>query len=398
MTATTTGHGGTGKTPNHRGVLQGATVLWCGPTVQQTRVGWDEFFTSAGGVAEFLETRKEIRYPTGGRVLFRSLDEPDNSRGLTADGLVVDEASLVTKAAWYEVLRPMISDTGGWVLMQGTPKGHNWFWQEWVKAADEADSQAWVAPTLGVTVREDQLVRFPHPLENPDFLFEEAQRMWRQQPERVFRQEFLAEFVEDAGGVFRHVVRAVNPSVAQPHAIHPGVYAFGVDWGKYQDFTVIAVVELRQGHLVALDRFNHIDFEVQYDRLKAMVDRFHPTTIIAEQNAMGIPAVEQLQRRGLPVQPFLTTNETKRVVIESLANAFERDVIKMLDDEVLTAELQAYQTERTPSGLLKYSAPEGMHDDTVMALALAWQAMAVTTPPTAAWVVGPKRTTAEMLW
>jgi len=43
---------------------------------------------------------------------------------------------------------------------------------------------------------------------------------------------------------------------------------------------------------------------------------------------------------------------------------------------VLIGELQAYEMERLPSGMLRYSAPDGMHDDTVMALALGWQALA----------------------
>ena len=32
----------------------------------------------------------------------------------------------------------------------------------------------------------------------------------------------------------------------------------------------------------------------------------------------------------------------------------------MLDDEVLLGELLAFQAERLPSGLMRYSAPEGM--------------------------------------
>ena len=35
----------------------------------------------------------------------------------------------------------------------------------------------------------------------------------------------------------------------------------------------------------------------------------------------------------------------------------------------------AYQAERLPSGLLRYGAPSGQHDDTVMALAMAWSAV-----------------------
>ena len=38
---------------------------------------------------------------------------------------------------------------------------------------------------------------------------------------------------------------------------------------------------------------------------------------------------------------------------------------------MLLGELQAYQAEQLPSGLMRYGAPAGQHDDTVMAL--AWQ-------------------------
>ena len=66
------------------------------------------------------------------------------------------------------------------------------------------------------------------------------------------------------------------------------------------------------------------------------------------------------------------TNATKANLIDALALAFERGAIRILPDPVLIGELQAYEAERLPSGLMRYGAPQGMHDDTVMALALAW--------------------------
>jgi len=39
---------------------------------------------------------------------------------------------------------------------------------------------------------------------------------------------------------------------------------------------------------------------------------------------------------------------------------------------VLINELQSYEMERLPSGLMSYGAPDGLHDDCVMSLALAW--------------------------
>ena len=94
---------------------------------------------------------------------------------------------------------------------------------------------------------------------------------------------------------------------------------------------------------------------------------------------MGEPLIEQLQQDGLPVTPFVTTNATKAAAIEALSLAFERGEIEILNDPALIGELQAYEAKRLPSGLLRYGAPEGMHDDCVMALALAWQAV-VSTP------------------
>jgi hypothetical protein len=79
------------------------------------------------------------------------------------------------------------------------------------------------------------------------------------------------------------------------------------------------------------------------------------------------------------VQPFQTTNATKTAAIDGLALAFEQDAIRIINDPVLVGELQAYEMERLPSGLLRYSAPEGMHDDCVMSLAIGWTGV-VNTP------------------
>ena len=53
---------------------------------------------------------------------------------------------------------------------------------------------------------------------------------------------------------------------------------------------------------------------------------------------------------------------SKAKAIESLALAFERGEIRVLNDPVLLGELQAFQAERLPSGLLRYSAPAGGWD------------------------------------
>ena len=117
------------------------------------------------------------------------------------------------------------------------------------------------------------------------------------------------------------------------------------------------------------------DYQTQVNRLSALWERYgRDTEIIAETNAMGGPIVEALQNAGLPVTPFTTTQASKSTIIDGLALAFERGDISLPANPVLIGELQAYESKRLPSGAMRYSAPEGMHDDCVMALALAWSA------------------------
>jgi len=92
----------------------------------------------------------------------------------------------------------------------------------------------------------------------------------------------------------------------------------------------------------------------------------------AEENSIGAVNIEALQTEGLPMRPFQTTARSKTPLIEGLALALERGEIALLPDPVLLQELAAYSIERLPGGGYRYGAPPGLHDDTVIATALAW--------------------------
>jgi phage terminase large subunit-like protein len=145
-----------------------------------------------------------------------------------------------------------------------------------------------------------------------------------------------------------------------------------------------------------MDRFNQIDYHIQAGRIQAMADRFRPDAIVAETNSIGIPMIEQLQRLGLPIVPFTTTNASKQIAIDSLALAFERGQLRIIPDPVLMAELEAFTMEKLPSGMLRYSAPSGGHDDTVMSLAFAWHGMTGRSAATAPAQVSSRAKVQEM--
>jgi hypothetical protein len=357
--------------------VRGGLYFWGAPTFSQVRVGWNEARAACGDYADFNYSRMEVIFPSGGQVVYRSLDNPDNARGFTIDGAVIDEVGDVKASAWYEVLRPTLIDTNGWAWMIGTPRGRNWFWREHRGALDRDDSACWQVPTLGCEVAEAGLVRRPHPMENPDIPFSEVENLYNTLPLAIFKQEILAEFIEGEGAVFRNLAACLGAPLDAKPDDHEGHYVvMGVDWGKHQDFTAISVGCADCKIELARDRFNQIDYAFQRGRLRVLADKWQPGVILAESNAMGEPIIEELQREGLPVQGFQTTASSKPPLIENLALAFERAEWQLQADPVWTAELEAYErTVSATTGRSSYGAPEGGHDDTVMARALMeWQA------------------------
>lgn len=340
--------------------VNGGIAWWVAPSYKVAAVGWNRLKKLGHQIpgAKVREVDKIVVFPGGGWAQVRSADDPQSLRGEGLDLVVLDEYAFIKEVAWTEAIRPSLSDKLGKALFISTPKGHNSFFKlySYAKAGSDPEWKAWTFPSSS----------------NPFMDPAEIQNARKTLPLKIFEQEFLAEFVDDIGGVFRGIMAAaVAPEQIAPLTGHK--YVFGVDWGRSNDFTVITVVDQTLGHCCSIDRFNQIDYSLQVKRLKALVERFDPIIVRAEANAMGEPVIEQLEEEGINVEPFQTTNATKKAAIESLALAFERGELKIVPDETLITELQAYEVMRLPSGLFRYSAPDGMHDDCVMSLAIAWQ-------------------------
>ena len=352
----------------------GGRAWWVAPTYPVAMVGWRLIRRLALQVpgAEIRQAERLVSFPNGGEIQVRSADNPDSLRGEGLDFVVFDECAFIHEDAWQEAVRPALADRRGRALFISTPKGRNWFWRLWQRCIDDHDHEwhGWQLPTAA----------------NPYIAPAEIEAARLGLPERIFAQEFLAQFLDDAGGVFRRVMEAAT-ATAQGGAIGGHEYAFGVDWGRTGDFTAVAVLDVTHSEIVALDRFNQIDYSLQLARLTALYERFRPRAIVAEANSMGQPLIEQLQAAGLPVVPFTTTAASKQIAVDALALAFERGALRIIPDPTLIAELQAYEAERLPSGMLRYGAPSGIHDDTVMAVMLAWH----NPTPAPGWARGARR-------
>jgi hypothetical protein len=343
--------------------LKGKPVAWFAPNYRLMSDVWRELKVILEPILlrpNQQEWRLELH--GGGVIEMWSLDSPDSGRGRAYAAVVIDECALVPnlEQAWQQTIRPMLTDYVGGAWFLSTPKGMNHFKTLFDRGQDPERGEwaSWQMPTR----------------ENPYIQPGEIASARLDLTETAFNQEYLALFVNWEGSVFRRVGEAaISPVQAGRQA--GCEYVIGCDWGRTNDYTVFVVLDLTTHSVVALDRSNRVDYTIQCERLKALSERFQPEQIIAEQNSIGQPIIEQLAREGLRIQPFTTTNTSKAKAIEALALAFERGDIRIPNDPALVSELVAYQAERLPSGLLRYGAPSGQHDDTVMALAMAWSAV-----------------------
>lgn len=338
----------------------GKRAWWLAPTYKMTNVGWRPLQNLTRNIpgATISLSEKTITLPGGGEVSIRSADNPNSLRGEGLDFVVMDEAAFIDPDVWPQAIRPALSDRAGRALFISTPRGRNWFWDAYRRAGEDG-WQSFTYPTSA----------------NPYIPPEEIAAAQKDLPELIFRQEYLADFVDLSGSVFRRIQEAATvEAIDEPERGRQ--YVAGVDVAASVDYTVITVLDVQTKSMVYMDRFNRVDYNVLEDRLAMTCQKFNLQSMTIETNSIGQPVIDALTQRGIPVIPWTTTSATKQNAITALQSAFEHGEIRIINDPVLIGELLSFESKRSASGSFTYSAPDGMHDDTVMSLAISWQSIA----------------------
>lgn len=346
-----------------RALNLGQKVWFVSPTYGNVMVHWREFKRMIGDYYTYKnEQQKYIEFEredgTVGSIAFKSADRPDNLRGEGLDFIIMDEAAFIDADVWDSVLSPMLADRQGSALFISTPNGtQNWFYAAYNNGRDplKEDWASWKYATI----------------DNPYIKQTEIDRAKRDLPELKFKQEFLAEFTSDAGGVFRNVENvAKNMQLNEPE---PGmVYFAGIDWGRKNDYTVVSIFD-HMGNQRRIERFTDIGWSYQSEKIKDLHELWNFQRIYVETNAAGAVVAEGLMEAGLPITPVYMTNALKLSLVERLASNIERNIITLLHEnapngQIQIGELLSYSLERSKSGIgVTYNAPKGGHDDTVIA-------------------------------
>jgi len=341
------------------GGVAGGDYAWIAPTYGIADRGIDAFKKISPGFVEFSG-----RMPTVGkfegakgpaRVFFLSADNPDSIRGFGFQGAVLDEASYIPVDVWNYVLRPTLSQTLGWAIFISTPKGRNWFYD--MHSRGTAGEKGFRSFTFPSSV-------------SPYFPSTEWEAAKETLPSDVFRQEYMAEFLEDSAGVFRGVKMCVFPDSEVPMKT-AGRVSIGCDLAKHTDYTVLIAMDATTGGCLEIERFNHLDWPVQQKRIIEFTKKWRGT-LTMDATGVGDPVYDALARELPDITPIKLTMQSKKELIQGLMLAIEkREIGWPASWEVLTSELERYEYEIGPTGNISYNAPGGYHDDCVIALAMA---------------------------
>jgi predicted phage terminase large subunit-like protein len=146
LLATVRGHGPCRGV--RKGAIDGGKIWWVAPDYPTAAEIWRDLKKATRQAwTDKDEVQRRIELPSGGSVTVRSAHDPGSLVAVGLDGLVIDEAGKTPESAWYESLRPTLSDRQGWAVFIGTPKGHNWFHDLYEHAGSTDGWARWQRPT-----------------------------------------------------------------------------------------------------------------------------------------------------------------------------------------------------------------------------------------------------------
>jgi hypothetical protein len=330
---------------------KGQNRWWVAPVVNQAKIAYKRI--KRGMPSDLIrcwETDRIIELPNKGLLHFKSGEDPDGLYGDDVFDCVIDEGSRVREEA-YHAVRTTLTATKGWLRVIGNVKGRqNWFYRM-ARIAESGDPNMFYskitaldAVNAGVISQEE---------------VEDARRML---PPHVFKELYEAEPSDDGGNPFG--LGAIARCVAPMSNEAPMVW--GIDLAKSVDWTVCIALD-HQKRVCRFERWQSPWGETR-TRIKNLVGGTHA---IIDSSGVGDPITEDLQRLGgmTTYEGFKFTSGSKQMIMEGLAAAIQAQEITF-PDGIIRNELETFEYEYHRMGC-RYTAPAGLHDDAVCALALA---------------------------
>lgn len=298
-----------------------------------------------------------MEFSNGSEILFKSAEQRDALRGFTVSGLlVIDEAAFIPDPI-FEILYPTCDANNAPILVISTPlfcsgEFYN-LYTRGMNGDKHTKSYNWSEYDTSKYLSKEKLEHYRETIST-----------------LKFKSEYLGEFISEGSYIFGDINSCIYSKRAAD--VKP-VYA-GIDWGAGNggDFTVLMFMD-RNGIITDIYAFNDLGPVEQIGKIAGIINS-KPSikTVCVEMNSIGTIYYDMLKKEiKTNIRKFITTNDSKRDIIEQLITAFQTQKVGIPYDEELILELQHYTMEKTTKGYT-YNGADGVHDDYVIALALAF--------------------------
>jgi hypothetical protein len=333
----------------------GANYWWVAPVYGQAEIAFNRLRRFLGQSSDFKInlSNLKIETPVDSFIHFKSAEKPDGLYGEDVFAAVFDEFTRAREAAWI-ALRSTLTATKGPCKFIGNAKGRkNWGYKLALKAKSGEPGYAYFKITAYDAVSAGLLS------------LDEIEQAQRDLPEQAFKELYLAEDLEDQANPFGmdYIKKRIRPlSDKDP-------ICWGVDLAKSTDWTVATGLD-EEGMVCRFERWQS-DWGQTRRRL---VDLIGNTSALLDSTGVGDPIVEDVARECANAEGYHFSSMSKQRLMEGLALSLQNGYISALAG-VMQDELEAFEYVYTRTGV-RYSAPEGVHDDTVCSLGLANEARA----------------------
>lgn len=339
----------------------GRNYWWVAPQYEQAGIAFERY---KRGLPSQVITRtlgtfpQRIELANGAALSFRSADKPDSLYGDDVHDAVVDEYTRAP-ATTLPAIMSVTTATGGRIRFIGNVVGRG-SWGYTLARAAEAGEEDWHYSKLscpdaiaglraiGETAAADRL----------EASMENARRTL--QPVE-FAMLYLAEAPEDDTNPID--MRRLDQCTTAP-STRPTV-AYGLDLARIRDFTELVGLD-DQCQWTSHWRHRGGEWSAIVRMVRERVGGSVP--VLCDSTGVGDAIVESLSDAGVNVVGYKFTPQSRRTLLARLVTAINSATVSLPRE--VAVQCEALRAEYTASGV-QYTVPEPMHDDGVMALALA---------------------------
>ena len=323
----------------------------------------------SGVIKSKNKTDLEIKLINGSIICFKSAEQREQLRGYTADFVCVDEAAYIPDSIFHIVL-PWTDAKKAPLLMVSSPFVKNGFFFQYYSYGIEKSHN-----TVTIDWSNDYYKESIEQILSAEKLEEYRQVL----PRNVFLTEYLGEWLDDEGTVFTNIKACLkNCQISSGDKLY-----VGIDWSNQgeHDYTVISAFN-QHGNQVLLKYFNN---KTPLTQIQLIVQQLEPlasqiAVINCESNSIGEPYTALLKEKSQilaqKVAYFNTNNTSKNAGVLNLQTAMENGDVTIWDDEKQKSEFSYFSATYNPKTRnVSYAAPQGLHDDIVMATMFAYDAL-----------------------